>query len=158
MKRHNNAEKISSILLAIVIIAVFITLIMSYPFKKSSKVCFENNTCFKAEISDTEEERQSGLMFRDFLKENKAMLFIFQTEAIYPFWMKNTFIPIDIIWISEENKVVHIEKNALPCKKENCDSINPEVKALYVLEINAGLAEKYGILEQDNVTISSHNN
>lgn len=157
MKRHNNAEKISSILLAIVIIAVFITLIMSYPFKKSSKVCFENNTCFKAEISDTEEERQSGLMFRDFLKENKAMLFIFQTEAIYPFWMKNTFIPLDIIWISKENKVMYIEKNALPCG-DICNSITPSAKAIYVLEINAGLAEKYGILEQDNVTISSHNN
>jgi uncharacterized membrane protein (UPF0127 family) len=114
------------------------------------KVCFKSR-CFNVEIADTVESRQKGLMYRDFLASNEGMLFIFDNEGIYPFWMKNTLIYLDIIWIDENKQVVYIQENALPCKEENCINYNPDKNALYVLEINAGKVKELGLKEGDNI-------
>ena len=73
------------------------------------------------------------------------MLFVFDKADMYPFWMKNTLIPIDIIWIDSQKKVVYIFENAQPCIQEDCIGINPEVKAQYILEVPAGQASNSGI-------------
>lgn len=114
------------------------------PTNSSSKVCFKNN-CFFVELAKTDTEREKGLMYRNKLDENKGMLFIFGKEDIYSFWMKNTLIPLDMIWIDSNSKVVFISKNTKPCRSLICPTINPGVKAQYVLEINAGMAEKIGL-------------
>lgn len=81
-------------------------------------------------------------MFRKDLEENQGMLFVFEEENIYPFWMKNTLIPLDILWINSQKEIVFIYKNAQPCFYEPCPLINPRVKARYVLEIRGGSSEK----------------
>ena len=87
-----------------------------------------------------------GLMFREKMDADKGMLFIFEKEGEYPFWMKNTLIPLDIIWINEDKEVVFISENAQPCNEEySCSSINPGNNAKYVLEINGGISEKIGL-------------
>ena len=105
--------------------------------------------CFFVEIAKNEQEREKGLMNRTQLNEDSGMLFIFEKEGIYPFWMKNTLIPLDIIWINDsqdgEKEVVFISKNATPCKTFFCASIVPVKKAKYVLEINAGIVDKIGL-------------
>ena len=126
--------------------------------KNRGKVCFDKN-CFNVEVAKTNEELEKGLMFRQQLGENNGMLFVFSKEAIYPFWMKNTLIPLDMIWINSENKIVFIKHNAEPCpsaqtsKETDCKNINPEVKAKYVLEINSGISEKLGLKAGDVVNI-----
>ena len=107
-----------------------------------SEVCFNNNTCFSAEIADTPESRQKGLMFRESIPNNHGMLFSFTEENNHSFWMKNTKIPLDIIWISTQNNVVHIEKNTTPY---SLTPLRPSEKAIYVFEINGGLSEEVGI-------------
>ena len=87
-------------------------------------------------------------MFRESL--NRGMLFVFETQDIYPSWMKNTLIPLYIIWIDKDFKVVHIE-HAVPCN-DTCPSYVPEKKALYVLEANAGFADN--IIVGDSLSIS----
>jgi hypothetical protein len=109
---------------------------------KWAKVCFKDN-CFNVELAADPESRSRGLMFRDKLEQSKGMLFIFETEGNYSFWMKNTLIPLDIIWINKNNEVVYMAKNAQPCKESSCSSINPQKNAKYVLEINGGLSEKF---------------
>ncbi len=109
----------------------------------SSKVII-NEKSFNVEIADNPAERAQGLMFRKELKENSGMLFIFPSSEKYSFWMKNTFIPLDIIWIDENLEIVYIHENAQPCKDE-CNSITPDKEAKYILEINSGLSERYGI-------------
>ncbi len=156
-----NKFKLKIILLtSIIIIGLILSLLL--PTNKNQKyaeVCFNNKeTCFKAEIADTKAERQKGLMYRKNLKQDNGMLFIFDQEGIYPFWMKNTLISLDIIWINEKKEVVFIKKNAEPCKSNICKTINPEKKAIYVLEINANLTDISGIKEGANITIISHNN
>jgi hypothetical protein len=84
-------------------------------------------------------------MFREHLAGKEGMLFIFEKEDIYSFWMKNTLIPLDIIWLNKEGRAVFIKKNAQPCSLEICPGIVPDATALYVLEINAGKAEEIGL-------------
>ncbi len=111
-----------------------------------------NGKVFYVEIAKTPEQREKGLMHRKNLKENEGMFFIFEEEDKYWFWMKNTFIPLDIIWISAGRKVVDVSKNNQP---QNLNPITPSVKAKYVLEINAGLAEKFGIKPGDEVVFNA---
>jgi len=118
--------------------------------KREKKVCFNDN-CFYVELAETSGEKSQGLMYRENLAENRGMLFIFDQEGPYSFWMKNTLIPLDIIWLDENKEVVFIVKNAQPCKQEICPSIKPDNEAKYVLEINAGLSDKLNLKIGDKV-------
>jgi len=109
-----------------------------------SKVCFENK-CFKVEIADTTEERETGLMNRKYLEPDSGMLFLFKEEGEYNFWMKNVLIPLDMIWINESNRIVFIKNNAEPCRTKLCEFFNPNKKAKYVLEVNGGISKEVGI-------------
>ena len=99
------------------------------------------------EIVDTFDKRARGLMFRESLDENSGMLFIFDQEDYLSFWMKNTLIPLDIIWINSDNEVVYIEHNAQPCldSEENCEIYHSDKEAISILEINGGLAKELNI-------------
>lgn len=104
-----------------------------------NQVCIKNH-CFLVEIARSQQERSQGLMNKDYLAESRGMLFIFDKEDIYSFWMKNVLIPLDIVWINQDKEVVYVYKNAQPCTEE-CESIKPDKKARYVLEVNAGQAD-----------------
>jgi uncharacterized membrane protein (UPF0127 family) len=109
-----------------------------------NKVCAKGR-CFFVELARTDEERRQGLMFRENLGNNQGMLFIFDEERHYPFWMKNTLIPLDIIWIDKNQKVVFMRENARPCTTTECETIYPPHKALYVLEVNAGVVNEINL-------------
>jgi len=114
--------------------------------------CIEEH-CFDVEIADESAEYIIGLMGRDVLAKKSGMLFEFYEYDIYKFWMKNTLIPLDIIWIANDT-IVYISYDAQPCGRGICETIDPEVEANYVLEINGGLAEEYGIKAGDFVNIT----
>jgi uncharacterized membrane protein (UPF0127 family) len=117
-------------------------------YQGQDSVCFRSS-CFYVELAKTREEQVQGLMFREKLEQNKGMLFAFNEEGDYPFWMKNTLIPLDIIWINSNREVVFISKNAQPCGEAECLSIDPGKQAKYVLEINGGLADRTGLKPGD---------
>lgn len=95
-----------------------------------------------AEIASTDETRERGLMFRTSLAENAGMLFVFPSLDIQGFWMKNTLIPLDMLWLNERKEIVYFV-TADPCKMDPCGSYQPMQKALYVLEVNAGFVKKH---------------
>ncbi len=115
----------------------------------SVQVCF-SNACIEAELAETPVQISQGLMFREYLGEEEGMLFVFEKEAIYSFWMKNTLIPLDIIWLSKSKKIVHIE-HAIPCTTKKCRSYMPKATAMYAIEVNSGFAEKNGAKIGDTV-------
>ena len=118
---------------------------------RTREVCFENN-CFIAEICETPEQRTRGLMFRESIGASKGMLFVFEKEGQRSFWMKNTLIPLDIIWINENKEVVFVKKNAQPCSAgEECEKIKSDEPAKYVLELNAGVADKINLEIDDKL-------
>lgn len=138
----------------VIFFAIIILIIIFYYSLKNEneipKVCFSSEKCASVEIADDNEERQKGLMFREEMDENSGMLFIFENSDYYNFWMKNTLIPLDIIWISEDMKIVDIQ-NAVPCLEEPCEIYKPREKAFYVLEVNSGFAERNEINIGDEV-------
>ena len=112
------------------------------------QVCFGRN-CFDVEIVQTDEERMRGLQYRESLGQDSGMLFIFKEDKQYSFWMKDTLIPLDIIWLDYTGRVVHIESDVPPCQSDPCPNYVPASPAFYVLEINAGEAAKQKIAVGD---------
>ena len=108
---------------------------------------------FHIEVADTPELRQQGLMQREYLPPEKGMLFVFDGEGIYPFWMKNTRIPLDMIFIDRSGVVTGVVKNAQPCMQDPCTLYTPNKFTKYVFEVNAGTAERYEITEGGHITI-----
>ena len=141
----------------LITIIVLVTLIKNNYLNNKDQICINNN-CFVIEIVKTSEEREKGLMNRSSMPLNQAMLFIFKNEDFHSFWMKNTLIPLDIIWINKENKIIHLEHNVQPCKNDPCKTYIPNQKAIYVLEINAGLAKEYNFQLGDIVIARDLNN
>ncbi|WP_066226157.1 DUF192 domain-containing protein [Formosa haliotis] len=100
------------------------------------------------EIADTEYARETGLMYRSTMKDNRGMLFIFPDEAPRSFYMKNTQIPLDIIYLATNKTIVSIGKNAKPMDESSVFSEKP---AMYVLEVNGGLADKWNLKVGDSI-------
>ncbi len=92
---------------------------------------------FRVEIADNNYLRQRGLMFREKLDADQGMIFLFENSAQHSFWMKNTLLDLDIIWLDENWEIVDI-KTVPPCRTENCPSYISTQKAQYVLEVGAG--------------------
>ena len=113
----------------------------------------EKSIKINAEIADDEQEQMMGLMFRKNLSENEGMLFIFDYEDYQTFWMKNTSIPLDMIFIGENLEIVDI-KNAVPCKQEPCALYKSSKPAKYVLEVNGNLTAKKNIRIGDRITLN----
>ena len=100
---------------------------------------------FDVEIVETREKQALGLMFRDSMPADRGMLFIFPNEAPRSFWMKNTRIPLDIMYFDKNLKLVSISADTPPCRVSRCPSY-PSIKpAKYVLELNAGIASELGV-------------
>ncbi|MGX1929671.1 DUF192 domain-containing protein [Flagellimonas sp. 2504JD4-2] len=104
---------------------------------------------FDIEIAETEYETQTGLMYRDSMEENQGMLFVFDNVAMHSFYMKNTEFPLDIIYIDENLKIASFQKNARPFDETGLSS---GVPIKYVLEINAGLSDKLGLMVGDSIS------
>lgn len=103
------------------------------------------------ETAISDYEQQTGLMYRKSMAENRGMLFIYKNEQPRPyFYMKNTYIGLDLIYISADKKVVDINKNARPHDES---LLRSEAPAQYVLEVNAGMADQWGIKIGDQVSI-----
>lgn len=112
---------------------------------KFVRVFLPDGQVITAELAVTDEERARGLMFREQLGSDQGMLFVFKEEGFHSFWMKNTLIPLDILWLDKDKRIVHIEKDVPPCPDEPCPSYSPRVPALYVLEMKAGSVEERGL-------------
>lgn len=125
----------------------------AYSFTKEGELTFvkpngEMISQLDIEIADDDEQRMTGLMFRDKMLENQGMLFIFPNEALQSFWMKNTILPLDMIFINSKMEIVKIHKNTIPYSEQSYPSIKP---AQYVVEVNANYTDKYGIKEGDKI-------
>jgi uncharacterized protein len=139
--------KQSRIIIFILLILVGAGIFLFFRNKTDApKVCFKGH-CFFVELAQSQSELERGLMSRESMPQDRGMLFIFQEEGIYPFWMKNTLIPLDMIWLDSNKEVVFISEDTQPCKVENCLIVNPGKEAKYVLEINGGLSKKLGLTE-----------
>ncbi len=103
-------------------------------------------TTIKIEVADTPDKIQQGLMFRRSMAEDHGMLFLMGREQPQSFWMKNTRIPLDIIYVNSRKEIVTIQANTTPMSQAPIPSERP---ALYVVEVNAGFSARHGINRGD---------
>ncbi len=102
------------------------------------------------EIADTDKSREQGLMYRTKMSQSVGMFFIFNDETPRSFWMRNTIIPLDIIYINSGMKIVKIRQNTIPYSEKQVLSEKP---AKYVLEVNAGFASQNELTEGDSISL-----
>ncbi len=108
---------------------------------------------FSVELAQTREEQALGLMYRLEMPTSHGMLFIFPTEQPRSFWMKNTRIPLDILYFDGQLKLVSVALDTPPCKISRCPSYPSNAPARYVLELNAGKVSELGVKLGDRLTI-----
>ena len=101
-----------------------------------------NTYRFEVEIVDDEKERAQGLMFRRSLGENEGMLFLYPSPRPVTFWMKNTYLALDLVFIAQGGIVTRVAENTVPLSEASIPSVEPVVA---VLEINAGMVRRLGI-------------
>jgi uncharacterized protein len=112
------------------------------------------NITVYAEAADTPAKRETGLMNRTSLNENAGMLFVFPTEQPQSFWMKNMRIPLDIVYITADMRVLQIYQSVPPCTGDPCVLYTASAPIKYVLEVNSGFSERNGIKSGDTVLIA----
>jgi uncharacterized membrane protein (UPF0127 family) len=125
-----------------------------YVFKKEGTLTFTDSlgnikTRIDIQIADNEYDRELGLMFRKHMQENRGMLFIFPQEGIQSFWMHNTYIPLDMIFVNAQDKIVTIQNADKTLSDQTYSSIKP---AQFVIEVNLGFAKKYGLKVGDKIS------
>ncbi|HLD57827.1 MAG TPA: DUF192 domain-containing protein [archaeon] len=145
---------LASIIIVVVLLLLSIPLLKpKYEGKVVGFLTDKGTVNFDVEVADTPIKRAVGLMNRTSLSDKSGMLFIFDQEGIQGFWMKSTLIPLDMIFISTDQKIVNIQSQAQPCKVLDCQTYSSIKPAKYVVEINGGLADKLGIVEGQKVKL-----
>jgi len=141
-----NSKRITHVLIIFILLSAGISqaqLLDSATHEKKT-VNFKGNS-FLVEVAETRQQQEKGLMFVKDLPADSGMLFIYKDQANRAFYMKNTYIPLDIIWMDKDKKVVFIKKNAKPESLRGFETIQPQEEAMYVLELNAGSADRIGL-------------
>ena len=112
-----------------------------------------NGERFTVELAETQQKRTLGLMFRDSMPDDHGMLFIFPAESLRSFHMKNTRIPLDILYFDEDLKLVSVAEDTQPCRTRRCPAYPSDGPAKYVLELNAGKAAELGLRPGDTLQL-----
>jgi uncharacterized membrane protein (UPF0127 family) len=117
-------------------------------------VRFPNGKAIQAETMITPEDLARGMMYRDSLPSGRGMLFIHPQPGPVSYWMYNVRIPLDLVFMNPQRRIVHIERNAPPCRvaASDCPRYGPVEAVQFVLELPAGDADRFGLKRGDNVT------
>lgn len=128
-------------------------------FKKEGELMFldgatsDTLATIDIEIADTDQKTVQGLMYRSSMPQNAGMLFLMKTEREQGFWMRNTYIPLDMIFVNSNMEIVTIHRNTTPMREDSYFSTAP---ALYVVEVNGGFTHNNNINEGDIIDFSKN--
>lgn len=112
---------------------------------------------YQVEIAQNEEQRARGLMFRTHMDADRGMLFVHEAQQPRAYWMKNTLIPLDILYFDSARRLVSVSRNTPPCDLgDACPPYRSDGPALYVLELNAGIADRLHLKKGDRLAFGPH--
>lgn len=123
---------------------------------RRAQAVFPDKTTVSVEIADTESTRSRGLMFREQLAPNEGMIFVFDEPGEHAFWMKNTLIPLDMVWLDADKRILHIAPSVPPCKADPCPTYSPApgTRASFVVELVSGFATQHGLKVGDTLAVT----
>src|ERR1051325_7015887 len=148
LSRLRNLTSPAALFAAALIVVALNTAVVAASFQTLEIVTRTGVQVFSIEMATTEQEKETGLMYRKELADGKGMLFDFSPEQQISMWMKNTYIPLDMIFIRADGRILRIAENTEPLSTKIISSGGP---AKVVLEVIAGTAKKYGIAPGDRV-------
>jgi uncharacterized membrane protein (UPF0127 family) len=119
----------------------------------AAMVTFPSGRVFFAELAVTPDEQSRGYMGRSHIDPEEGLLFIYKRPGIRTFWMKNCLVPLDIIWLDADSRVVHIEHETPPCRRDPCPSFGPSVPTYNVLEVAGGVAREEALQPGDRLEV-----
>jgi uncharacterized protein len=114
---------------------------------------FPSGVALRLDLAITPEEQERGLMFVDFLPDDRGMLFLYKSDETRSFWMKNCKIPLDLLWLAADGTVVDISAKVPPCAVDPCPTYESSRPARYTLEVRGGLATEKGLKIGDRVLL-----
>ncbi len=127
------------------------TLTVTTPASAPPTAVLPDGSAIRLELAVTPEEISNGLMFRPTLPEDRGMLFLFSVARVPAFWMKNTLIPLDLVFLNGAGTVVDLIRDVQPCAVEPCPQYVPEHPARAVLELAAGVAARHHLVVGDTI-------
>lgn len=133
----------------LILLATILMLFLLVGCSVEPQVMIKDNT-ITIEVADTPDKKMRGLMYRGSLPEDRGMLFVFEDQRMQGFWMKNTLISLDLIFISEDMTITTIFE-ADPCEEDPCQTYDAIAK--YVLEVNKGYSKTHDINVGDKVVL-----
>lgn len=154
--------KLLALLIATALISFMLPFMMA-PVATNPGIISEGTVTFQGlsgfsylevEVADTPQEHSTGLMNREILGPGEGMIFIFEGDSLRSFWMKNTLIPLDMIFINSSMDIVSIQSDVQPCETPSCPSYRSGFPAKYVVEANAGFAREHGLQPGQKVSVS----
>lgn len=159
MEKTLNIHRIIASLAAVIFIGFNIYLFSDQTRYADVKLnTWRGSFSVKAELATTMREQQRGLMYRNNLKVGEGMLFIFKRTQEITFWMKNTLIPLDMIFVGEDMEIKYIEEKTPPCEdSENCPLYSSKEPVRYVLEVPGGYSKLFGVKKGDTIEIMDEN-
>ena len=120
-----------------------------------AKFCLKERNCIFLEVAESREEQSKGLMYRKSMSSNSGMLFLLDKARIINVWMKNTFVPLDIIFL-RNNQIVKIYENIQPCKNKKCQEYSSIYKIDKIIEVVSGTAKKLSLKEGQILNIEDN--
>ena len=125
------------------------------PELPTTTVTLPDGTPIEAELAITQEQQGRGLMFREYLPDDKGMLFVGMESLGRGFWMYQCLIPLDMLWLNGNHEIVEIEAEVPPCKDvdpRGCPTYGGKVASVYILELAAGQAAAHGLKVGDRLS------
>ena len=122
------------------------------PLGMFRSVRFPNGFEIHAEVAVEPEDMIRGLMFRESLAPDEGMLFIHPAIGLYPIWMRNTLIPLDVVWIDHDSRIVELAGGAQPCKSDDCPRYGGNYLSSFTLDCSAGTIKRNGLKLGDAIT------
>lgn len=116
-------------------------------------VVFPDGTTVRVDLALTPLDQARGLMFVEDLPEDRGMLFLFDTDEVRSFWMKNCKIPLDLLWLDASFRVADISEELPPCPADPCPNFSPSVPIRHVLEVNGGFCRRHGVHAGDTLVV-----
>jgi uncharacterized membrane protein (UPF0127 family) len=109
---------------------------------------------FHAEVARTQAEHARGLMYRQYLKSDRCMFFVYEEKSHHPIWMKNCYIALDVVWVDEDGTIVEVAENVPPCspmRGDDCPTYGGAKLSRHFIEFKAGTARRIGLKVGDRV-------
>jgi len=139
---------VAAILLILIAGALYAGYVLFKP-ASTTRIMF-GGVVLTVEIAVTPADQQKGLSDRDSMAPDRGMLFVFNSEEMWGFWMKGMRFSLDMIWFDSQKRSVFIEQGLPPCTPQNCPIYTPPVNAMFVLEVNAGFVKAHNVVIGDS--------